>query len=174
MLISEKVNQSINQQIGNELGASHQYIAMANYFSDEGLLGLSKFFYHQADEEREHALKFNKFLLDSGGRSEIPLVKAPQSRFESPLEALQLALDWENEVTRQINEIYGLANHENDFVTQNFLNWFLAEQLEEVSTMDTLVKVAKRAGSSLLFLEEFVARHGNALREAGAPGPSDS
>jgi len=174
MLISEKVNASINQQIGNEFGASHQYIAIANYFSGEGLLGLAKFFYGQADEEREHALKFNKFLLDSGGHSEIPSIKAPQSGFESPLEALQLSLDWENEVTRQINEIYGLANRENDFVTQNFLNWFLKEQLEEVSTMDTLVKVAKRAGGNLLFLEEFVARHGNALREAGAPGPDDA
>lgn len=174
MLISAKVNESISQQIGNELGASHQYIAIANYFSDEGLLGLSKFFYKQADEEREHALKFNKFLLDSGGRSEIPAVQAPKSRFESPLEALQLSLDWENEVTRQINEIYALAARENDFVTQNFLNWFLTEQLEEVSSMDTLVKVAKRAGSNLLFLEEFVARHGDALREEGAPGPGEA
>ena len=172
MLISKKVIQSINQQIGNEFGASLQYVAIANYFADEGLLELAKFFSLQSDEERDHALKFNKFILDSGGQVEIPATPAPQCLFQSTLEALQLSLDWENEVTRQINAIYALAAKEDDYVTQNFLSWFLKEQLEEVSTMDTLVKVAKRAGDNLLFLEEYVARQGAALRaaESGADG----
>ena len=166
MLISKKVIESVNQQIGNEFGASLQYIAIANYFSDEGLLELAKFFSAQADEERDHALRFNKFILDSGGHVEIPPIPAPQCSFKSTVEALQLSLDWENEVTRQINAIYALATKEDDYVTQNFLSWFLKEQLEEVSTMDTLLKVAKRAGNNLLFLEDYVARHGAALREA--------
>jgi len=170
MLISKKVVKSINRQIGNEFGASLQYVAIANYFSDDGLLELAKFFYSQADEEREHAMKFNKFALDGGGHVEIPAIGAPRAKFKSALEALQLSFDWENEVTRQINEIYGLAAKEDDYVTQNFLNWFLKEQLEEVSTMETLVKVAKRAGDNLLFLEEFVARHGASLREEAADG----
>ena len=167
MLISKKTVKLLNQQIGNEFGASLQYVAIANYFSDEGLLELAKFFSAQSDEERAHALKFNKFVLDSGGHVEIPAIPAPKCSFKNILEALKLAVDWEHEVTRQINGIYALAAKEEDYVTQNFLNWFLKEQLEEVSTMDTLVKVAKRAGDNLLFVEEYVARNGAALREDG-------
>jgi bacterioferritin B len=82
------------------------------------------------------------------------------------VDALELSLKWEREVTDQISKLYGLAVQEADYVTQNFLNWFLKEQLEEVSTMDTLLKVAVRSGENLLFLEEFVARHGARLRAA--------
>jgi ferritin len=168
MLISKKVNASINQQIGNEFGASLQYVAIANYFAEEGMLELSAFFYKQADEEREHAMKFVKFVLDAGGKAEIPAIPAPKNKFRNTVEALQLSLDWENEVTQQINQIYALASQESDYLTQNFLSWFLKEQVEEVSTMDTLLKVAKRAGESLQVIEEFVARHGDRLREAEA------
>lgn len=170
MLISKKVIKSVNQQIGKEFGASLQYVAIANFFADEGLLELAKFFSDQSTEERDHALKFNKFVLDSGGHVEIPAIEAPRCSFKSALEALKLSLDWEHEVTRQINAIYALAAKEEDYVTQNFLSWFLKEQLEEVSTMDTLVKVAKRAGDNLLFLEEYVARNGASLREEGGEG----
>ena len=176
MLISQKVKTSINRQIGNEFGASLQYVAIANYFAEEGLLALAAFFSAQAEEERDHALRFNRFLLDSGGKVAIPSIPAPKSGFKSALEALQLSLDWEREVTGQINDLYALAAKQNDYVTQNFLNWFLKEQLEEVSTMDTLVKLAKRAGANLLFLEEYVGRHGKTLRGGGggSAGGDDS
>jgi ferritin len=167
MLISQKVNKAINQQIGNEFGASLQYVSIASYLSEEGLLELSAFFYKQAEEEREHAMRFVKFVVDSGGRVEIPEIPAPRHTFKQVLEALELSLDWEREVTTQINALYALATKEDDYVTQNFLNWFLREQLEEVSTMDTLVKIGKRSKDNLLFLEEFVARHGNKLRASG-------
>jgi ferritin len=174
MLISEKVNASINRQIGNELGAALQYIAIANYFSGEGLLELAAFFSAQSAEEHGHALRFNKFVLDSGGKVTLPSIPAPKCEFRSAVEALQLSLDWETEVTGQINDLYALAVKGQDYVTQNFLNWFLKEQLEEVSTMDTLVKVAKRAGSNVLFLEEYVARHGRRLRASGASDSGDA
>lgn len=171
MLISKKVNASINRQIGSEFGASLQYVAIANYFSEEGLLALSAFFYSQAEEERAHAMKFVKFVLDCGGSAAIPAIPAPQCQFTSAVEALQLSLRWENEVTQQINGIYALAAKENDYVTQDFLGWFLKEQIEEVSTMDTLLKTARRAGNNLLLVEEFVARHGKTLR-GGESGDS--
>jgi bacterioferritin B len=164
MLISQKVTAAINEQIGNEFGASLQYVAIASYFAEEGMLELAGFFTKQSEEEREHAMKFVKFVQDSGGRLAIPAIPAPKAKFASAVEALQLSLDWEKEVTRQINQIYALASKETDYVTQNFLNWFLKEQLEEVSTMETLLKVARRAGTNLLFVEEFVARHGDSLR----------
>lgn len=167
MLINKKINEAINVQIGNEFGASLQYVSIASYLSEEGLLELSAFFYQQADEEREHAMRFVKFVVDSGGRVEIPAIPAPRHSFRHVLEALELSLNWEREVTAQITALYELGLHEKDYVSQNFLNWFLKEQLEEVSTMETLVKVGKRAKENLLFLEEFVGRHGDKLRASG-------
>lgn len=164
MLISKKVNDAINEQIGNEFGASLQYVSIATYLSGEGLIELSSFFYKQSEEEREHAMRFVKFVVDSGGQLKIPGIAAPRSTFKQVLEALELSLNWEREVTAQITALYALAVKENDYVSQNFLSWFIKEQLEEVSTMDTLVKVAQRAKDNLLFLEEFVARHGAKLR----------
>ena len=146
MLASEKVTGAINQQIGNEFGASLQYVSIASYLSEEGLIELSSFFYKQAEEEREHAMRFVKYVVDSGGRVEIPAIPAPRHSFKQVLEALELSLNWEREVTNQITALYELAVKENDYLTQNFLSWFIKEQLEEVSTMDTLVKVGKQIG----------------------------
>jgi len=168
MVISKKVSDAINQQIGNEFGASLQYVSIASYFANEGLLNLSDFFYAQASEERDHAMRFVKYSVDSGGELQIPAIPAPKHQFKSVVEAIGLALNWENEVTQQINNLVAMAVKKNDYLTQNFLTWFVNEQLEEMSTMDTLLKVAKRAGNNLLFVEEYVARHGDKLRgEAG-------
>jgi ferritin len=167
MLISKKINDAINQQIGNEFGASLQYVCIASYFAGEGLVELAGFFYKQADEEREHAMRFVKFAVDSGGQVQIPALPAPKPTFKGAVEAVRLSLDWEKEVTAQITKLYELGVKENDYLTQNFLSWFLKEQLEEVSTMDTLLKVVQRAGDNLLFAEAFVARHGDKLRESG-------
>jgi bacterioferritin B len=167
MLISQKVNEAINQQIGNEFGASLQYVSIATYLSEEGLIELSSFFYKQASEEREHAMRFVKFVVDSGGQVQIPAIPAPRHSFQRVIEALELSLTWEREVTDQITALYELGVKEKDYISQNFLNWFIREQLEEVSTMETLVKVAQRAKDNLLFLEEFVARHGDKLRASG-------
>ncbi|MEM7356963.1 MAG: ferritin-like domain-containing protein, partial [Acidobacteriota bacterium] len=87
MLASQKIIDALNVQIGNELGASHQYIAIASYFSTENLEQLSKFFFRQADEEREHAMKFVHFVLDVEGEVAIPEVKAPRSGFDTAKEA---------------------------------------------------------------------------------------
>jgi ferritin len=168
MLISKKVNEAINQQIGNEFGASLQYVSIASYFACEALIESAAFFYKQAEEEREHAMRFVKFVVDSGGRMEIPPVAAPKNVFKSVVEAIELSLKWETEVTDQINKLVDLAVKEGDHITQNFLQWFLREQLEEFSTRDTLLKVAERAGSNVLLVEEFVARHGDKLRASGA------
>ena len=164
MLISKKVNEAINQQIGNEFGASLQYVSIASYFAADGLLELSAFFFKQAEEERDHAMRFVKFVVDSGGRVEIPEIAAPKNLFKGVVDAAQLSLKWETEVTGQINKLVELAVKERDHITQNFLQWFLREQLEEFSTMDTLLKVAQRAGQNVLLVEEYVARHGNNLR----------
>ena len=159
MLTSEKVIAAINHQIGNEFGAAMQYVAIAAHFASEALSQLSEHFFRQADEEDEHAMRFIKYVVDAGGRVVIPAIDAPQSQFKSAEEAIKLSLDQEVHVTRQINALVELARSENDYITINFLQWFLAEQLEEVSSMDNLLKIVQRA-DNILRVEEYLARVG--------------
>ena len=160
MLTSKKVVTAINKQIGNELGASLQYVAIAAYFSGDALPQLAQHFYRQAAEENDHAMRFIKYLTDAGGRVVIPAIGAPQPTFKNAEEAIKLSLDQEIEVTHQINALVELARSENDFITNNFLQWFLTEQLEEVSSMDTLLKIVQRGADNLLSVEEYLARVG--------------
>jgi len=160
MLISDKMVAAINKQIGNEFGAFLQYVAIAAYFGSESLPELSKHFNQQAMEERMHAMKFVNYVLDAGGMPEIPAIPAPKSRFQSAEDAVKLSLDWEITVTKQINELVDLAGKENDHTSHTFLQWYVNEQLEEVSSMDMLLKMVKRAGNNLLFVEDYLARRG--------------
>ncbi len=159
MLISQKVNDAINAQIGREFGAFLQYVAVAAHFDGQSLAQLAKHFSRQAEEERDHAMRFIKYLSDAGASVVIPSVAAPKSAFSTAEEAVKLSLDWEQEVTRQIHAILDLALKENDHTTQQFLQWFVEEQLEEVSSMDKLLSVVRRAGEDgLLLVEEYLAR----------------
>ncbi len=160
MLISEKINQAINEQVGHELGNSNQYLAIAAYFESEGLFGLAKIYSKQSDEEREHALKFIKFLHDAGGKVSIPAIPAPRNTYESPLDAAQHALDWELKTTRQINDLVTLAIEEKNYIAHNFLQWYVSEQLEEVSSAQTRLDVIRRAGPSVLMVEAYLAHEG--------------
>jgi len=160
MLISEKMVAALSTQVGNEFGAFIQYVQIASHFGGENLPELSRHFYRQAEEERVHALKIVKYVVDAGGRVAIPAIPAPRPKFVSAEEAVQLSLDWEVTVTKQINGLVDLAIAENDHTSRNFLQWFVAEQLEEVSSMDMLLSMVRRAGEQgLLFIEEFLARH---------------
>ena len=160
MLTSTKIVDAINKQIGNEFGAAMQYVAIAAYFSGDALQQLAEHFFRQAAEENDHAMRFIKYVIDAGGRVVIPTIAAPQGEFKNAEEAIKLSLDQEVEVTHQINALVELARSENDFITNNFLQWFLTEQLEEVSSMDTLLKIVQRGANNLLSVEEYLARVG--------------
>lgn len=174
MIISKKMNSALNRQVGNEFGASLQYVAIAAYFSGEGLTELANHFYQQATEERDHALRFVKYIVDAGGQLEIPAIKGPKCSFKSVAEAVKLSLDWEQTVTRQINDLVDLAEKEGDHITKGALTWFVNEQLEELATMDNLLKVVKLAGDNLLYIEEYVARHGISKNDAGPEANGDT
>jgi len=162
MLISQKMNTAINEQVGREFGAFLQYIAIAAHFDAQTLPRLAKHFYAQADEERDHAMRFVHYVVEAGGSAAIPAVAAPKGAFSSAEQAVQLSLDWEEEVTRQIHNLVSLAVTERDYTTQNFLQWFVEEQLEEVSSMSQLLSVVRRAGEgSLLLVEAYLAREGS-------------
>jgi ferritin len=160
MLTSQKVIDAINEQIGYEFSASLQYYAIAAHFAAEALPQLSGHFFKQAEEEKGHALRFMKYVVDAGGRVVIPGLEAPQANFKAAEAAVQLSLDQEVKVTHQINALVELARSENDYITINFLQWFLTEQLEEVSSMDNLLKIMQRAGDDLLKADEYLARVG--------------
>ena len=160
MLTSKKVIGAINEQIGYEFSASLQYYAIGAHFAAEALPQLSQYFFRQAEEEKDHALRFIKYVVDAGGRVVIPALAAPKSIFKTPKDAVKLSLDQEIHVTNQINGLVELARKENDYITINFLQWFLTEQLEEVSSMDNLLKIVERAGTNLLQADEYLARVG--------------
>jgi ferritin len=168
---SEQLFAAFNQQVGNEMGASMQYISIAAYFDQEGLGGLARFFYRQSEEEREHAMKFVNFVVDAGGPLRIPEIAAARSEFASASDAVQAALEWEKEVTQQIYGLVEIAKEDSNYIAMRFLDWFVDEQFEEVTTMEELLQVVERAGeSNLLAVEEYLAREGM-LPERPAEGP---
>ncbi len=157
-LISSKVAAAINNQIGLEYLASLQYEAISAWFRLEGLPRLRAHFAAQAGEERVHAHRFTKFLLDAGQGLDLPALPAPQCRFASAAEAAKVALDHELKVTDSIKALFELADKEGDRFTQNSLQWFIQEQLEEVSSADELLQIIERAGEGgLLFVEHFLS-----------------
>jgi ferritin len=169
MLANEKLIQAFNQQIGNEMGASMQYIAIASYFDSETLPQLARFFYKQSEEERTHAMKFVKFINDVGGKVQIPALPAPKADFTTADEAVSKALEWEEEVTRQIYDLVEIARADRNYVGIRFLDWFVEEQLEEVTSMNDLLSVIRRAGPDrLLFVEEYLSRQGRSGLESPA------
>ncbi len=169
--MSNKLAAGVNAQVGNELLASHQYIAIATYFDEEGLPALAQHFYKQSLEERDHAMRFVKMLLEASAAVKIPAVPAPKTGFKSAAEAVKLALDSEMRVTAQINALMDQAIADKDHGNKNALEWFVNEQREEMSSMDTLLRMVKRAGESgLFFVENFLLQGGLAEESAGKEG----
>lgn len=158
MMISQAMQGKLNEQIGHEFGASHAYMAMACWFEQRSLNALGKRFRQQSAEEREHAIKIIDYLLEVGARPKLGALAEPKADYANVPDVIAAALEQEKTVTSQINALVDLADKENDHATRSFLQWFVDEQVEEVSSMQTLLDVAKMAGSNLLQLEAYV-RH---------------
>jgi ferritin len=165
-MLPKLLEDAMNDQITNEMFASNQYLAASAYFENLSLPGFAHWMRVQAEEEREHAMKFYDFVHDRNGRVRIGAVPQPVVDFGSPLEVFEKTLAHERKVSSQINAIYALAVRENDFASQAFLNWFVTEQVEEEKSaqqlVDTLRMVGDR-GDALLMLD----------RELGARKPGD-
>ena len=144
MIVSAKLNALLSAQIGHELENSNRYIAIASYFEGECLFGLAKIYFKQAEEEREHAMKFVKFLLEAGGKVVVPPIPAPPSEFATAEAAAQSALDSELRTTEEIYTLVELATAEKNYIAVNFLQWFVSEQLEEISSAQTRLSVIRR------------------------------
>jgi ferritin len=150
---------AFNAQIGHEFGASLEYVSIAAHFQQRQLTLLAKLFFAQADEERLHALKFVKYVLDAKGELMIPSIAAPTPTFASAEDAVAAALKWEEDVTGQITRLMDVAVKENDYLAQSFLQWFVDEQLEEVVKMDRLLSVIRQSGEKNLLMVEAYLVH---------------
>ena len=148
----------LNQQIANEFGAHQQYVAVAVHYDAETLPRLAAFFYAQALEERNHAMMMVQYLLDAGVDATIPGVEAPRTSFGDIVEPVALALEQERRVSDQIEALAKVAREEGDYLSEQFTQWFLKEQVEEVSSMSDLLRVVERAKDSPLLAEEWLAR----------------
>ncbi len=167
----------LNAQIGNELAAHNQYLACAIYYDALTMPRMAAFFYEQALEERAHAMMMVQYLVDTDAEVVLPAVEAPISAFADLVAPVELALAQERRVTDQINGLLRIAREEGDFASEQFMQWFIKEQVEEVATMSDLLTVASRNRDDIEDIEEYVAReHGGeggdptAPRQAGAGG----
>ena len=148
----------LNEQIGHEFAAHQQYVACAVYYDALTMPQMAGFFYAQAMEERDHAMMMVKYLIDSDAPVRIPGVSAPQVEFADLVAPVELALEQERRVTAQINELTKIAREESDFASDQFMQWFIKEQVEEVATMSDLVAVVRRSKENIEAIEEYVQR----------------
>ena len=155
--LSDKMVTELNAQLGRELSAANQYLAMAIYLDARSLKELSSFFYQQSDEERQHAMKFLHYLLNANATPVVPAVPEPVADFESIEQIAEMGLNQEQEVTRCIHELVDLALSEKDHTTNHFLQWFVEEQLEEEATFGELLDVIRQS-ENLLLVEQYVFR----------------
>jgi bacterioferritin B len=163
---------ALNEQIGREFGAAQQYLAVALYYDNQTLPQLAAFFYTQSREERGHALMMAQYLLDSEIEPEIPAIGAPRGGFADIVEPVRLALDQERAVTDQISALVAIAREQNDFVSEQFMQWFLKEQVEEVATMSSLLEVTERSRDRPMEVEQYLAREGARPGEADPTAPA--
>jgi ferritin len=148
----------LNEQIGNEFAAHQQYVAIAVHYDAETLPQLARFFYHQALEERDHAMMMVQYLIDADADPVIPGVAAPQTRFRDIVQPVALALEQEKRVSEQINALAAAAREAGDYTSEQFMQWFIKEQVEEVATMSDLLRVVERSKDDPMEIENFMAR----------------
>jgi ferritin len=149
---------ALNEQISNEFAAHQQYIAAAVYYDAETLPRLAAFFYRQALEEREHAMMMIQYLLDVGEEVRIPDIKAQQTSFSDGSAPVKMALEQEKRVSEEIFALFELAREVKDYRAEQFLQWFVKEQVEEVALMGDLLNVVERSKENLLLTEDYIAR----------------
>ncbi len=146
-MLEKKIAALLNEQVNKEFYSAYLYMDFANYYADAGLDGFAHWYEVQAQEERDHALMFRRYLLDNGVRVTFGAVEKPDSTFENAMEPLKAGLEHERYVTSLISVIYAAAYEAKDFKTMQFLDWFVKEQGEEEKAADDLIKKMKLFGS---------------------------
>lgn len=143
-MMSKKLAEGLNEQMNNEFHAAHVYLATAAYCSNESFDGFADFYLAQAEEEREHAMKFYNFIVDMGQEASIQALPEPNNEFTSILDTFEKSLEHEKHVTKQIYTLADMALDEREHATMTFLNWFIDEQVEEEASFDGIIQKIKR------------------------------
>src|SRR6266513_3747242 len=149
---------ALNEQIANEFGAHQQYIGAAVYYDSETLPRLAGFFYRQAVEERNHAMMMVQYLLDRNEEVRIPDMESKRTRFDDGMAPVRMALEQEERVGEEINALFKLARDNGDYGAEQFMQWFVKEQVEEVALMQDLLNVVERSRDNLPLVEDYLVR----------------
>jgi bacterioferritin B len=149
---------ALNDQIANEFAAQMQYIGAAVHYDAETLPRLASFFYRQAQEERGHAMMMIQYLLDVGEEIRVPDIASQQSSFDDDVAPVRMSLEQEKRVGEEIYALFALAREARDYRAEQFMQWFVKEQVEEVALMSDLLNVAERSHDNMLLVEDFIAR----------------
>lgn len=162
-MIGKAMQDAMNEQINREVFSSYLYLSMAAYFEGKNLSGFGHWMRLQAEEEREHAMKFYDFLLERGGKVTLKAIAAPKTDWASNLEAFQEAADHEAKITASIHALYDLAMQEKDYPAQVMLQWFVTEQVEEEKNAGEIVaslQLIEERGTAVLMLDHRLAKRG--------------
>ncbi len=151
-MLSKKMLDVLNKQTAKEAYASHLYLAMASWAEAEGLDGIADWFYAQSEEEREHMMKFIKYINERGGHAEVPQVDKPPKKFPGVNEAFEAALEHEQMVSGAINDIVELSLKEKDYATNNWIQWFVEEQREEEASVQAIIDKLEMLGDRGLYV----------------------
>lgn len=160
-MISPKMEDALNKQINAEFYSSYLYLAMAADFESKNLAGFSNWMKVQAQEEWGHGMRLYKYINEQMGRVTLEAIDAPPTEWKSALQMFEAAYKHEQMVTSLINKLVALANEENDYATQNFLQWFVEEQVEEENSAGTITEKLKMIGDSvqgLFMLDSILGR----------------
>jgi len=162
---------ALNEQIANEFAAHQQYIGAAVYYDSETLPRFAAFFYRQAVEERNHAMMMVQYLLDTNAEVRIPDIEAKRTSFDDAVAPVRMALEQEERVGEEINALFKLARDNGDYQAEQFMQWFVKEQVEEVALMGDLLNVVERSRDNLLLAEDYIAREAPGEGESDATAP---
>jgi ferritin len=161
-MLKDKLQKAFNDQINAETYSAYLYLSMAAYFEGQQLAGFAHWFKVQAQEELTHALRFYGFIHGRGGKVILGAIKAPQTTWESPLACMEAVLAHEQYVTSLIHKLLGLARKENDYASENFLQWFVKEQVEEEASAEEAVGkvklVSETPGGMFMLDKDMAAR----------------
>ncbi|WP_254840407.1 ferritin [Natronomonas marina] len=165
-MLKDPIQEALNEQINAELYSEYMYLSMAAYYEEEGLPGFAAWMRAQADEEHDHAMRIYDFVLDRDGRVLLDGIEEPPTEWESPAAAFEAAYDHEVEISGMIDDLVELARAENDNATENMLQWFVAEQVEEEATAADIVDKLRYVGDDgpglLMIDRELGQRRGDA------------
>lgn len=155
-MLNKRIETALNEQLAVEAFSSQYYLSIASWAENNGLNGTAQFFYEQSDEERMHMLRVLKFINERGGKAIIPQLAKPQDEFTSLTQVFDQFLLHEEAVTKKVNDVVAICLEEKDHSTNNFMQWFVSEQIEEEAVVRTLIDKLRLIGdekSGLYFFD---------------------